>query len=192
MAEIPKPPGLENRPPADGEPQSGVPSAVVDIGASDGDLLTQVTGFFRDPEVFQALKDMVLPGLMADRTPQSPVRVWVPGCSSGEEVYSLVIALLEHLPDKAGDPPIQMFATDISEAILDQARAGRYTENIAADVSPERLRRFFVKQDNHYQIAKSIRELCIFARQNVLRDPPLARLDLISGRNLLLYLDTPR
>lgn len=154
------------------------------------DVLIKVTSFFRDPEVFVALKEVVFPALMKGRTPKTPLRIWVPGCSSGEEVYSIAIALLEYLGDKASNQPVQVFATDISEAVIEKARAGQYIENISADVSPERLRRFFVKTDAHYQISKSIRDVCVFARQNLSRDPPFSRLDLISCRNVLIYFDT--
>jgi two-component system CheB/CheR fusion protein len=116
------------------------------------------------------------------------VRIWCAGCAGGEEAYSLAIALLEFLGDAAGDIPIQIFGTDLSEASIAKARAGLYPATIAADVSPERLRRFFVTDPGGYRIAKPVRDLCIFSRQNVLRDPPFSHLDLISCRNVLIYL----
>src|SRR5262249_40868854 len=110
------------------------------------------------------------------------------GCSTGEEAYSLAISLLEHLGDRASSTSIQIFGTDISESAIAKARAGVYPAGIAADVSPERLRRYFTKTDQTYQISKAIGDLCIFARHNVVRDPPFSKLDLISCRNLLIYL----
>ncbi len=152
------------------------------------DILIHVTGFFRDPVVFEALKTKVFPVLMQDRRPGAPIRIWVPGCSTGEEAYSIAICLMEYLGDTAGTQEIQIFATDISDAALERARAGLYMENIAAEVSPERLRRFFIKTPNGYQIIKSMRDKFVFARQDVSKDPPFSRLDLISCRNLLIYL----
>jgi two-component system, chemotaxis family, CheB/CheR fusion protein len=153
------------------------------------DLLIDVTGFFRDPEVFAALKEVVFPRLALSTNPETPIRVWVPGCASGEEAYSIAICLLEFFGERASTPPVQMFATDINEAALVTARAGVYPERIAQDVSGERLRRFFTRTETGYQISKPIRDLCVFARQDVTRDPPFSRLDLISCRNLLIYLN---
>lgn len=153
------------------------------------DFLIRVTGFFRDPESFEGLTQRVFPGLCAGRSPKDPIRVWVPGCATGEEVYSIAMVLMEFLGDLATAPTVQFFGTDVSEAAIEKARAGLYLDSIAQEVSPERLQRFFVKQDSHYCIAKSIRDLCIFARHDVTRDPPFSRLDLVSCRNLLIYLD---
>jgi two-component system CheB/CheR fusion protein len=152
------------------------------------DILIHVTCFFRDAKVFSQLKKKVFPGLLKGRTPETPLRIWVPGCSSGEEVYSIAIALLEFLADQQEPFPIQIFGTDINLAALDRARAGFYPAAIAADVSPDRLRRFFTKTEGGYQINKAIRELCVFARQNLVVDPPFSNLDLISCRNVLIYL----
>jgi two-component system, chemotaxis family, CheB/CheR fusion protein len=152
------------------------------------DLLINVTSFFREPEVFEALKKRVFPRLLKDRAPRTPVRVWVPGCSTGEEAYSMAIALLEFLGTKGASVPVQVFATDISEPAIDKARAGLYPAGIAADVSAARLRRFFTKHDGGYQISKAVRDACVFARQDVTKDPPFSKLDLISCRNLLIYL----
>jgi len=152
------------------------------------DFLIRVTSFFRDPAVFEALSKQVFPALIRDRFHEGPIRIWVPGCSTGEEAYSLAISLLEFLGDMANNTPIKILATDINEAVLAKARAGLYLENISADVSPERLRRFFQKADGSYRISKSVRDLCVFARHNVFSDPPFANLDLISCRNALIYL----
>lgn len=160
----------------------------VEVDALYQDILIHVTGFFRDPEVFEALKTLVFPNLLKNRTPEAPIRIWVPGCSTGEEVWSIAISLMEFLGDAGSGKEIQIFATDISETALEKARAGVYLENITTEVSPERLRRFFVKAGRGYQIHKSIREMCIFARQDIVKDPPFSRLDLISCRNLLIYL----
>jgi two-component system CheB/CheR fusion protein len=153
------------------------------------DLLIHVTSFFRDPESFESLKQHVFPVCFHDRAPGSPFRLWVPGCSTGEEVYSLLICLLEYLGENVATTSIQAFGTDLSEPALAQARAALYPESIAADISPERLRRFFVRTEGGYRILKSLRDLCIFARQNVVGDPPFSRMDLISCRNVLIYLD---
>lgn len=153
------------------------------------DFLIRVTRFFREPETFATLAQSVFPRLLVDRPEAEPVRIWVPGCASGEEVYSLAISLCEVLEDRTAVPPIQIFGTDVSERAIEQSRAGDYPDSIAADVSAERLQRFFVKQGKGYRISKPIRDLCIFARQNVLADPPFSRIDLVSCRNLLIYFD---
>jgi two-component system CheB/CheR fusion protein len=151
------------------------------------EVLIPVTSFFRDPEVFEALKNLVFPRMLQDRAPGS-LRVWVPGCASGEEAYSLAIGLLEYLGTTADDVPIKIFGTDISDRALAVARAGVYGEGIAAEVSAQRLQRFFVKTDRGYEIRKEVRDRCVFARQDVTRDPPFSQLDLISCRNVLIYL----
>jgi two-component system, chemotaxis family, CheB/CheR fusion protein len=153
------------------------------------DLLIRVTNFFRDPEMFQRLEEVVFPTLLGDRTSKNPLRIWIPGCASGEEVYSIAICLQECLADQVSNRLIQIFGTDLDDAAIEHARAGYYLDHISTDVSAERLRRFFVKIDNHYQIARSIRDLCVFAKHNLIRDPPFSRLDLISCRNVLIYLD---
>jgi two-component system CheB/CheR fusion protein len=160
-----------------------------EVDALFQDLLIRVTNFFRDPEMFQALAKGIFPRLLEDKNSKNPLRIWVPGCASGEEVYSIAICLYECLADQVNDRSIQIFGTDLSDAAIEHARAGYYLENISADVSAERLRRFFTKVDDQYQIAKSIRDLCIFAKHNLIRDPPFSRLDLISCRNVLIYLD---
>jgi two-component system, chemotaxis family, CheB/CheR fusion protein len=152
------------------------------------EVLILVTGFFRDPEVFEALKSTVFPRLMQSRLPDAPLRVWVPGCATGEEAYSLAICLLEYLVDAPNAPQIKIFATDISERAIEVARAGVYGEGIPAEVSAQRLHQFFVKTNRGYEISRAVRELCIFARQDVTKDPPFSQLDLISCRNVLIYL----
>src|SRR5215471_444292 len=153
------------------------------------DLLIRVTDFFRDPEMFQALGEDIVPRFLEGKTSKKPLRIWVPGCATGEEVYSIAICLYEGLADEVSSRSIQIFGTDLSEAAIAHARAGYYLDSISAEVSAERLRRFFTKVNDHYQIAKSIRDLCVFARHNLVRDPPFSRLDLISCRNVLIYLD---
>lgn len=152
-------------------------------------FLVRVTGFFRDPETFKVLTDTVFPALVAERSPKEPLRIWVPGCASGEEVYSIAMCLVEFLGIQATHIPIQIFGTDLSDLDIDKARAGRYAEHIAGEVSGERLRRFFVQDDEHYRISHSLRDLCMFARQNITSDPPFSRLNLVSCRNLLIYFD---
>jgi two-component system, chemotaxis family, CheB/CheR fusion protein len=160
------------------------------------DILIHVTGFFRDPEAFEALRTVVLPKLFENRKPEhAPIRIWIPGCSTGEEVYSIAITLLEYIwevrtapPDLAAEKRFQIFATDISDTALDRARTGLYTDSAVAGVSPDRLKRFFFRSNGGYQINKQVREMCVFARQNVVKDPPFSNLDLISCRNLLIYL----
>ena len=152
------------------------------------DVLINVTSFFRNPDVFESLRRVVYPKILVERPASDPVRVWVPGCSSGEETYSHAISLVEMLSDLRLEVPIQIFGTDLSEAAIQRARTGFYKENIASDVSEVRLRRFFHKAPGGYQISKSIRDMCVFARQNVFSDPPFSRMDLISCRNVLIYL----
>src|ERR1051326_4271180 len=153
------------------------------------DLLIYVTGFFRDPRAFQALKKTVFPRLIRMRTSDSPLRFWVCGCSTGEEAYSLAISLAEFFEETHIHRHVQIFASDISDIGIGKARAGIYPENIVQDVSPERLRRFFSKTDSQYQVNKSIRDMVVFARQNLIVDPPFSNLDMITCRNVLIYLD---
>jgi two-component system CheB/CheR fusion protein len=160
-----------------------------EIGALNEDLFIKVTGFFRDPAAFEVLKDKVFPLILPDKSPQDSIRVWVPGCATGEEAYSLAICWLEFLGDRMASIPVQIFGTDISETVIEKARAGLYPGKIAAEISPERLSRFFSKTKTGYEINKPIREMCVFARHNLIHDPPFSRLDLISCRNLLIYLE---
>jgi two-component system CheB/CheR fusion protein len=153
------------------------------------DLLINVTSFFRDPEMFESLKREVFPEIVKGKSANVPLRVWVPGCSTGQEAYSLAIALWEFFDERPARPPIQIFATDLGEpALLERARTGLYPEGIETEVGPERLRRFFKKEDHVYRIDKTIRDTCVFARQNLADDPPFSHVDLISCRNLLIYL----
>ncbi len=125
---------------------------------------------------------------MKGKTPNMPIRLWVPGCSTGEEPYSLGIALLEFLGERASNYQIQIFATDVSEVIMQKARAGIYPESITMDMSAGRLRRFFHKMDGGYQISKSVRDICVFAKQDIGKDPPFSKLDMISCRNVMIYM----
>jgi two-component system CheB/CheR fusion protein len=157
------------------------------------DLLIHVTGFFREPEAFVALRKHVYPKLFEGRKPDNPIRVWVAGCSTGEEVYSIAITLLEYMWVHSRNisqaaTAIQIFATDISDTALDRARTGLYTEAAVSEISADRLKRFFIRLDGGFQVNKSIRDMCIFAKQNLVKDPPFSNLDLVSCRNLLIYL----
>ncbi|MDB6140856.1 MAG: two-component hybrid sensor and regulator, partial [Verrucomicrobiaceae bacterium] len=153
------------------------------------DVLISVTSFFRNPEAFDTLKRKVFPRLLAQRERDEAVRIWVLGCSTGQEAYSLAMTFAEAAADASGSPKLQIFATDLNEALLDKARAGLYAKSLAQDVSPERLRRFFVEEEGGYRVSKSIREQVVFARQNVISDPPFSRMNLITCRNLLIYLE---
>ncbi|HEV3221087.1 MAG TPA: chemotaxis protein CheB [Candidatus Acidoferrales bacterium] len=153
------------------------------------DVLINVTSFFRNARVFDALKSLVFPNVLKNHEPESSIRIWTPGCASGEETFSIAIALLEYLGDRAQQIPIQFFGTDISGLSITKARSGLYADNIQADVSPERLRRFFTKVEGGYRIGKNIRDICIFAQHNLLNDPPFSQMDLICCRNLLIYLE---
>ena len=158
-----------------------------EVGILYQDILINVTSFFREPETFNALKNMVFPRILENRSSDMPIRIWVPGCSTGEEAYSLAICFSEFSEERGLSHPIQFFASDIDEAAIEKARQGVYPDNIAQDVSPERLRRFFTRTEQGYQISKAIREQCVFARQNLIKDPPFSKMDLISCRNLLIY-----
>jgi two-component system, chemotaxis family, CheB/CheR fusion protein len=153
------------------------------------DFLISVTNFFRDRSAFDALASTVVPKLFAGKTAGDQVRVWVSGCATGEEAYSLGIMLCEHARAISHAPQIQIFATDIDEDALGEARNGRYPSTIAVDVAPERLQRFFTVDGDYYRVSKELRDLVLFSPHNLLRDPPFSRLDLISCRNLLIYLN---
>jgi chemotaxis methyl-accepting protein methylase/signal transduction histidine kinase/ActR/RegA family two-component response regulator len=159
-----------------------------EVKALHEEILIHVTSFFRDPEAFELLKNKVFQTITQHKSVELPIRIWVAGCSTGEEVYSIAICLLEFLTERVTQPPIQIFATDISELSIDRARAGIYTENQMVDVSIERRRRFFYPVEDGYQISKTVRELCVFARQDLSSDPPFSNVDLISCRNVLIYL----
>ncbi len=157
-----------------------------ELGSLFQDILINVTGFFREPETFEALKHEIFPSILKNRSADDAIRVWVPGCSTGEEVYSLAICLVEYLDRSRVHPSIQIFATDVNEAVLEKARQGVYAAS--ASISAERLRRFFVPTNGSIQVSKPIRKMCVFAKQDVTADPPFSKLDLIVCRNLLIYL----
>ena len=154
------------------------------------ELLIGVTSFFRDPAAWEQLREKVIPELIAGRSPGQALRAWVPGCSTGEEAYSLAIVFKEALEQvrPEGSFTLQLFATDLDRDAIDKARQGVFPDNIAADVSPERLSRFFSKEEHGYRVCKEIREMVIFAPQNLIMDPPFTKLDILSCRNLLIYL----
>jgi two-component system CheB/CheR fusion protein len=160
----------------------------MEVRALCEEVLIHVSGFFREPETFEALRRYVLPKICGERTRDDPIRVWVPGCSTGEEVYSIAICLLEFLEDGSKTFPIKIFGTDLSSSIVEKARAGAYTESIERDVSRIRLERFFAKTATGYQIRRDVRDLCVFARHDVTRDPPFSAMDLVSCRNVMIYL----
>src|SRR6266705_5633742 len=161
-----------------------------EIQALFDDLLINVTRFFRDQTLFRALKKRFLPALLKNKSKdrQPELRAWIPGCATGEEVYSLAICILETLGSRLSKMRIQIFGTDLSESVIEHARLGIYSSAIEKDVSSARLKRFFVKRDGSYQIHRNVRDICTFARQNITADPPFSRLDLISCRNVLIYL----
>ena len=152
------------------------------------DLLICVTSFFRDSEAFEALEKTVIPQLFANKEATDEVRVWVPGCATGEEAYSIAMLLREYAATHTDQPELQVFASDIDEDALAFARQGRYPDSIEADVSDERLTRFFSREDGGYRVGSELRDVVLFARHNLLSDPPFSHLDLISCRNLLIYL----
>ncbi|HZF35790.1 MAG TPA: chemotaxis protein CheB [Candidatus Angelobacter sp.] len=154
------------------------------------DLLIGVTSFFRDADAFHALEELVIPQLFAGKGVSESVRVWVPGCATGEEAYSIAILLREHMDALKVAPKVQLFATDIDDAALGIARAGNYPEALVANLSETRLKRHFVNDGVTYSVSKEIREICVFSSHSVLRDPPFSRLELVSCRNLLIYLGT--
>jgi two-component system, chemotaxis family, CheB/CheR fusion protein len=152
------------------------------------DVLISVTSFFRTPEAFDVLQRTVFPQLLQQRT-DDPMRVWVLGCSTGQEAYSIAMAFVEAADKAPRMRKLQVFATDLNDVLLDKARRGLYAKTLAQDLSMERLRRFFVEEEGGYRVNKSLREMVVFARQNVIADPPFSRMDVISCRNLLIYFD---
>ena len=154
------------------------------------DFLIGVTGFFRRPEAFEHFKKKILPRMIKGRPPGEPLRVWVPACSSGQEAYSIAMAFLEFAEEKHLASRLQIFATDLNETALDKARIAFYPKSELHEVSPQRLRRFFIEIPGGQQINKTVREMCVFARQNMISDPPFSRLDLISCRNFLIYVNS--
>jgi len=160
-----------------------------EVAALFNDLLIGVTGFYRDPDAFRTLERESICRLFEGRGSSDTIRVWVPGCATGEEAYSLAILLRKHIPAGQGAPDIQVFATDIDETALRAARLGRYSASIERDVPPALLSRYFLREDGTYRVAGEIRDMCQFAAHDLLRDPPFSRLDLVSCRNLLIYLN---
>jgi two-component system CheB/CheR fusion protein len=153
------------------------------------DILIPVTAFFRDTKVFAALCETVFPSLFKEKTSSEPIRIWIAGCSTGEEAYSMAICVHEYFGDKAHAGTIQIFATDLSEIAIAKARSGIYDKRDMAGISESRLKQFFTKLDGSYQVAKAIREMCVFACHNFLKDPPFVKMDLISCRNVLIYME---
>ena len=158
-----------------------------EVSALFRDLLITVTNFFRDVDAFDSLARLVIPKLFENKGADDTVRIWVPGCATGEEPYSLAILMREHMDGLRGAPRVQIFATDIDEPALHAARAGRYPEALMDTVSAERRRRFFNYDSGAYVVTKDVRDLCIFSPHSVIRDPPFSRMDLVSCRNLLIY-----
>ncbi len=159
-----------------------------EVTALSNDFLITVTNFFRDPSVFEQLEQTVIPQLLAGKSADQSVRVWSVGCSTGEEAYSLAMLLLEEAARQEVPPELQVFASDLHETSLLKAREGFYPGDIEEHVTPERLRRFFVKEDGGYRIRKEVRDLVVFAPHNLMGDPPFSRIDLIACRNVLIYL----
>ena len=159
-----------------------------EVEALFNDVLINVTGFFRDPEAYDALKRVAFPRLLDGKDPNSVIRIWVPGCSTGEEAFSLAVVLLEYLGERATSLQLQIFATDVSDPIIARSRVGIYPESIAMDMSSERLRRHFQKVEGGYQISKTIRDMCIFAKQDLTKDPPFSKIHMISCRNVMIYM----
>lgn len=160
-----------------------------EIEALFQDLLIGVTSFFRDQEAFEYLKKEVMPDLLTRRPDEEPFRVWAAGCATGEEIYSVVIMIMECMDDLGIRKDLQVFGTDLDHKAIEKAREGLYPENIVADLTPERLKRFFEKENSLYRVRKEVREPVVFASHNVLKDPPFSRLDLLICRNLLIYLE---
>jgi two-component system CheB/CheR fusion protein len=158
-----------------------------EIDALYGDVLINVTSFFRDPGAFTTVARRVLPSILPKPSATAKVRIWVPGCSTGEEVYSLAMCVFEHLGKSSRVAQVQIFGSDVSEVVVARARAGRYPASIASDVSAERLRRFFVRTPEGFQVGKALRGACIFARHDLLKDPPFSKIDFVSCRNVLIY-----
>ena len=161
-----------------------------EVDALYQDLLITVTSFFREPLMYKALTDKILPALFKNRKSTDPVRIWIPGCATGEEAISFAIVILEYLGEKALTTQIQIFATDLNEKAIEKARSGIYVKSALQNVSPQRLRRFFIRNVGKYQVIKTIRDMCIFAPHNLLRDPPFSRMDVISCQNVLIYLES--
>ncbi|MFL5262706.1 MAG: CheR family methyltransferase, partial [Anaeromyxobacteraceae bacterium] len=161
-----------------------------EVEALSEDLLVRVTSFFRDPGAFDALKAKVVPRILARKPDGATIRVWIPGCASGEEAYSIAMALLEMIDESRRALGIQIFATDASERTIEKARAGVYPEAALREVGDERRRRYFGRVDGGYRVTKALRDLCVFVRHDLARDPPFSKVDLVSCRNVLIYFRT--
>jgi len=153
------------------------------------DMLISVTTFFRDPQSFELLSNTIFPAIIDKKANDEPLRIWIAGCATGEEAYSMAICLQEQLGDKLAAIKTQIFATDISEIAIAKARTGIYRPAELEGISPSRLQQFFIKIDGSYQVTKSIRDMCVFAQHNLLKDPPFSKIDLVSCRNVLIYLE---
>jgi two-component system CheB/CheR fusion protein len=153
------------------------------------DFLINVTSFFREPEFYNSLSKVVFPQLVKSRQSSDNIRIWISGCATGEEAYSTGICIAEYLEQKKMNIPVQIFSTDLDEKAIENARLGIYSKNALEHISPQRLKKFFVKLDGHYQIIKSIRDMCIFSVHNLIKDPPFSRIDLISCQNVLIYIE---
>ncbi len=163
-----------------------------ELNALHRDLLINVTRFFRDPESFENLKTLIFPRFTQNRAPDSAIRIWVPGCATGEEAYSIAIVLQEYFEETGNLYPVQIFGSDVSAEVIEKARSGRYTRTITADVSQERLKRFFSVDRGDYTISQHLRDMCVFSTHDLLRDPPFSKLDLISCRNTLIFFGSAR
>lgn len=160
-----------------------------ELDALHQDILIHVTSFFREPEVFRAFQTKIVPQILSGKKSGEPVRLWVAGCSTGEEVYSLAICFLDTLSKRKSLIPLQIFATDVSEQSIAKARAGIYPPSAMKHITPERVRRFFTSVEGSYQINSTVRDVCVFARHDLTRDPPFSRLDVVACRNVLIYLE---
>jgi two-component system, chemotaxis family, CheB/CheR fusion protein len=160
-----------------------------EIEALYNDFLINVTSFFREPSFYAGLKKIIFPQILKNRKSSEPIRIWIPGCSTGEEAYSTAISITEFLEGKKVSAPVQIFSTDLDEKAIHNARLGVYSKNSIARISATRLERFFKKIDGHYQIHKSIRDMCVFSVHNLMKDPPFSRIDLVSCQNVLIYIE---
>jgi two-component system CheB/CheR fusion protein len=166
-------------------------AAPAEVEALFRDMLIGVTSFFRDPDAFKVLQERAIPAIFANKAPGEAVRVWTAGCSTGEEAYSIAMLLVEHMDTLNTKPMLQLFASDIDARAIATARAGLYPATIAADLTPERLARFFTLEPDGsaYRVSKRLRDLLVFSEQDIIKDPPFSRLDLITCRNLMIYMD---
>lgn len=153
------------------------------------DILISVTAFFRDPSGFELLCNSIFPDLMQGKSMDEPLRIWIAGCATGEEAYTMAICLHEQLGNKAHAIKVQLFATDISETAINKARSGIYRASDLEGMSASRLQQFFTRHDGYYQVNKEVRDMCVFAHHNILKDPPFSKIDLVSCRNVMIYLE---